>query len=273
MAEYNEQNLTDEVIKSYSKTESKRFNEILASIIKHTHAIVREVNLTHEEWFKVIEFLTATGKKCDDKRQEFILLSDVLGISMMLEMVNNRNDKKGTDSTVLGPFHTNNAPVFDNNSTIAHSINGEVVNISGTVKNTNGKPISGAKIDVWQAGPDGMYDVQKNEDVNLRGILTANDRGAFNFNSIMPKYYPVPTDGPVGELLHSAKRHPYRPAHIHFLINAPGYKTLTTHLFVKGDKYIDSDAVFAVRDSLIVNFNKNDKGNWSVYYDFVLEEN
>lgn len=270
MAEYNEHTLTQAVVDRFGESDSERFKEVISAAIRHMHAFVKEVNLTPDEWFTAIEFLTATGQMCDDKRQEFILLSDVLGVSMMMEMVNNRRSAGETESTVLGPFHTDDAPTLEMGDAITALDGHEVVVMSGRVLDASGQPVAGARLDVWQAGPDGKYDVQKEDGVDLRGVFTSDDQGHYEFRTVKPEFYPVPTDGPVGRLLAASNRHPFRPAHIHFKITAQGYHPLITHLFVAGDNYLETDAVFAVRDSLIVDLTQADDAHLTATYDFVL---
>ena len=270
MAEYNEHTLTQAVVDRFGESDSERFKEVISAAIRHMHAFVKEVNLTPDEWFTAIEFLTATGQMCDDKRQEFILLSDVLGVSMMMEMVNNRRSAGETESTVLGPFHTDDAPTLKMGDAITALDGHEVVVMSGRVLDASGQPVAGARLDVWQAGPDGKYDVQKEDGVDLRGVFTSDDQGHYEFRTVKPEFYPVPTDGPVGRLLAASNRHPFRPAHIHFKITAQGYHPLITHLFVAGDNYLETDAVFAVRDSLIVDLTQADDAHLTATYDFVL---
>ena len=222
---------------------------------------------------------------CDDKRQEFILLSDVLGISALVDSINNRKTLQATESTVLGPFHVKNAPKKEMGENINFDGKGEPAFIFGNVNNTNGEPIKGALIDVWQANDDGFYDIQQPEvqpDMNLRGIFSTKEDGKYYFKSVKPKHYSIPTDGPVGEMLSSTGRHPFRPAHLHFIVSAKGYKTVVTHVFVKGSQYLDSDAVFGVKDSLISEYvlindqNKaKEKGMTTPYFElefnFILE--
>jgi catechol 1,2-dioxygenase len=225
------------------------------------HAAVREVEPSIAEWERAIEFLTATGHKCDDVRQEFILLSDVLGISMLVETINERGAAGATQSTVLGPFHMTRSPVRALGDTIDLVGESEPCVVTGRVVDTDGTPLPGAVLDVWQANDHGAYDVQepgKQPAGNGRGLFTADDQGRFWFRTIVPSYYPIPTDGPVGELLAATRRHPYRPAHIHFIVTADGHTPLTTHIFVAGTEYIDSDAVFAVKKSLIAEFTEVD---------------
>jgi hydroxyquinol 1,2-dioxygenase len=252
--DFTEETAAAAVIDSLADAPDPRLRELLGSLVRHLHAFVRETEPTIAEWEYAIDFLTKTGQKCDDERQEFILLSDVLGISMLVETINNRKSGQATESTVLGPFHVVKSPVRELGDTIDLVGTGEPLLVRGRVLDTAGAPVPGALLDVWQANDQGFYDVQQPEVQprgNGRGLFTADADGAYWFRTIVPSYYPIPTDGPVGDLLTATKRHPYRPAHIHFIVTAPGYRTLTTHLFVAGSEYIESDAVFAVKRSLI----------------------
>ena len=251
MLDFNEKTATEGVLKSFSSIKNERLKELMSSIVTHLHEVVKETEPTFEEWLTAIEFLTRTGHKCDDRRQEFILLSDVLGVSMLIDTINNRKSKNETESTVLGPFHAE-APDISLGNNIAKHVEGERCIVKGKVTDTNGNPISNASVDVWQSGPDGLYDVQKeNHIVDLRGKMTTDNDGIYLFRTVKPQYYPVPTDGPVGEILNSLGRHPFRPAHIHFMVKAEGFVDLTTHAFIDGDPYLETDTVFAVKESLI----------------------
>jgi hydroxyquinol 1,2-dioxygenase len=270
---FTEKTLTAEVLKRVGKAPDKRTRQVMQSLVKHLHAFVREVRPTQEEWFQGIQFLTKTGHLCDDKRQEFILMSDTLGVSMLVDFINYGKVGRSTESTVLGPFFVEGAPEMPPGASIAKpGTPGEPCAVSGTVKDLKGKPVAGALIDVWEGGADGLYDVQKPDGTNLRARFRSDARGRFNFKCITPVSYPVPHDGPVGKMLVATGRHPMRPGHLHFTIEAPGCDKLVTHLFVKGDKYLDSDAVFGVKNSLIVNFGKkNAAGEAICHYDFVLK--
>ncbi|MGW2646245.1 dioxygenase family protein [Streptomyces sp. NPDC001393] len=250
------------VAASFADTSDERLREILTSLVRHTHAFVKDVGLTGEEWAAGIRFLTRTGQKCDDTRQEFILLSDVLGVSMLVETLNNPADGQFTESTVEGPFHLVDSPRRALGDTIDEAgQGGEPCLVTGRVTDADGRPVAGASVDVWQADADGFYDVQRPGEVpdrNLRGLFTAGEDGRFWFRTIVPRYYPIPTDGPVGGLLKATGRHPNRAAHIHLEVSAPGVRTLTTHLFVAGSPYLDSDAVFGVKESLIRTFAQVD---------------
>jgi len=268
---FNEKTLTAEVLKRVGKAPDKRTRQVMQSLVKHLHAFVREVRPTQEEWFQGIQFLTKTGHMCDDKRQEFILMSDTLGVSMLVDAINYKASAGTTESTVLGPFHREKAPRYKLGANISKNrADGQRCLVTGTVRDRGGKPVAGAKLDVWQAGADGFYDSQKGNAMNLRGVFRADARGRFQFYCVKPLHYPVPHDGPVGRMLTATGRHPMRPPHLHFWITARGYKPLITHLFVKGGKYLDSDAVFGVKPELIIDFKKNKAGVAAVHYDFVL---
>jgi hydroxyquinol 1,2-dioxygenase len=255
--DFTEETAADAVVESFANTPDPRLRELLTSLARHLHAFVRDTEPTIAEWERAIEFLTATGHKCDDERQEFILLSDVFGVSMLVEAINNRKTSGATESTVLGPFHVVTSPRRELGESIDLVRTGPPCVVEGRVLSADGTPLPGAEIDVWQANDQGFYDVQQ-PDVqprgNGRGLFTTDENGSFWFRTIVPSHYPIPTDGPVGALLNATKRHPYRPAHIHFIATAPGHRPLTTHIFVAGSPYIESDAVFAVKKSLITDF-------------------
>jgi catechol 1,2-dioxygenase len=255
--DFTEETAADAVVESFAATPDPRLRDLLTSLVRHLHAFVRDTEPTIAEWERAIDFLTATGHKCDHERQEFILLSDVLGISMLVETINNRKTAGATESTVLGPFHMVASPRRALGDTIDLVGTGPQCVLAGRVLSADGTPLPGAVLDVWQANDQGFYDVQQ-PDVqppgNGRGLFTADQDGAYWFRTIVPTHYPIPTDGPVGTLLEATKRHPYRPAHIHFIVTAPGHRPLTTHIFVAGSPYIESDAVFAVKKSLITEF-------------------
>ncbi len=282
MREFNEQTLTDAVIQRVANTPDPRLKEVMTSLIRHLHGFVRETRPTWDEWMAGIQFLTQTGKMCDDKRQEFILASDTLGVSMLVDFINYGKHAKATESTVMGPFFVEGAPDVPLGGSIARpGTAGRTCIVTGSVKSAEGRALGGATLDVWEGGDDGFYDVQKPEGTNLRGRIRADGEGKFWFRSIVPVSYPVPTDGPVGKMLEATGRHPMRPGHLHFIIDAPGHRRLVTHLFTKGDRYLDSDAVFGVKESLIVDFKKIDSRAeaekyrveapfYKVDYDFVL---
>jgi hydroxyquinol 1,2-dioxygenase len=284
MRNLTEANLTDSVIAAMANAEDTRLKEILTSLVRHLHAFIREVNLTEAEWLAGIQFLTATGQMCNDKRQEFILLSDTLGATTMKDIINNRKPPGTTEYTILGPFHRSDAPELPLGSNIADGMYGEPVIVRGRVLSPEGTPIPHAMLDVWQSDAEGHYDLQMPdlESTALRAVFRTNAKGEFVFRTIKPSFYPIPYDGPVGQMLIAAGRHPYRPAHIHFIVSAAGYRTVTTELFAEGDPYLDSDAVFGVRGSLIVPFVPHESADeaarlnvsapfYTVDYDFVLE--
>jgi catechol 1,2-dioxygenase len=256
-----EDTVTKEAVQSLRSTDDPRLREVLAALIRHLHAFARESRLTQREWETAVAFLTATGQTCTDTRQEFILLSDVLGLSMLVETVNGHSDPGSTESTVLGPFHMTESPVRELGADIDLVGTGEPCVVSGVVRSADGTPLPGAVLDVWQADPHGFYDVQQPElqpPGNGRGLFTADAEGRFWFRTCVPSAYPIPTDGPVGALLKATGRHPYRPAHIHFIVSAEGHAPVTTHIFVAGGAYLDSDAVFAVKESLVKDFTPTD---------------
>jgi hydroxyquinol 1,2-dioxygenase len=241
--------------------------------VRHLHGFIAETGLSEEEWLSGIEFLTEAGHITDERRQELILLSDVLGASMLVIDLNHRSSGRATESTVFGPFFVEGAPRYENGDDLANGAPGETCHVSGRVLSTSGEPLAGARIDVWQADEAGMYDVQYESltDARARGHLLSDAEGRFWFRTIRPTAYPIPTDGPVGRLLAAANRSPMRPAHIHFRIAAAGHETLTTHVFVAGDPFLDRDAVFGVRETLVAEFANVEDGSCSVAYDFVLE--
>jgi hydroxyquinol 1,2-dioxygenase len=253
--------VTDEAVASLHATADPRLRELLTGLIRHLHAFAQETRLTQEEWERAIGFLTATGQTCTDTRQEFILLSDVLGLSMLVETINGDRAVGATESTVLGPFHMTESPVRALGANIDLVGDGEPCVVSGRVVSGDGTPLPGAVLDVWQADGHGFYDVQR-PDVqppgNGRGLFTTDADGRFWFLTCVPSPYPIPTDGPVGDLLRATGRHPYRPAHIHFIASADGHTPVTTHIFVAGSDYLDSDAVFAVKQSLVQDFTPTD---------------
>lgn len=257
--DFTESNAADAVIASFADTPDPRLRDILTSLVRHLHAFVRDVEPTSAEWEKVIEFLTAVGHMCDDKRQEFILLSDVLGVSMLVETLNARGPDAVTASTVLGPFHVVESPARRLGDSIDLLGDGPPCVVEGRVVSLDGTPLPGAQLDVWQANDQGFYDVQQ-PDVqplgNGRGLFTADSEGRFRFRTVLPSHYPIPTDGPVGQLLTATNRHPYRPAHIHIIVSAEGHVPVVTHVFVADSPYIESDAVFAVKRSLIHEFRE-----------------
>ncbi len=277
-----EYSITHAVLERNAGTPDERLKEIMTSLVRHLHDFARETQLTEGEWGAGIDFLTRVGQTCSARRQEFILLSDTLGLSMLVIAQNNRKPATCTESTVLGPFHVDAAPIFDNGADIANGAEGVPCFVHGKILSMDGKPIANASLDVWQADETGMYDMQYQQtQTRARGILHSDANGCYRFWSILASSYPIPDDGPVGKLLTALGRHPWRPAHLHFKIQAPGFQTLVTHVFRKGDAYLDSDAVFGVRRSLIAEWVEHDAGvapdgsqqsgpYYTLNYDFVL---
>lgn len=272
MRNLNQDTITQAVIARLATTPDPRLKEILTSLVQHLHSFAREVKLTEEEWMQGIQFLTATGQKCDDKRQEYILLSDTLGLSMLTVAMNNDKPAGCTEPTVFGPFFLENAPSFELGDDVSGGASGEPCFVHGTIKSLDGKPVPNALINVWQADADGNYDVQYAHlaKPQARGILHADENGNFHFKTILAEAYPIPTDGPVGAMLKATKNHPWRPAHLHFMIDAPGYEKLITHVFRDHDQYLESDVVFGVRSSLVADWKKKADGTYDLEYDFVL---
>ena len=253
--DFTEETATAAVVESFAATPDARTRELLQRLVPYLHDYVREVRPTIPEWERAIGFLTATGQKCDDDRQEYVLLSDVLGVSMLIETINGQPE--GTESTVLGPFHMSASPQRQNGDTIDLMGRAQPCVITGRVLGTDGTPLPDAVVDVWQCTEEGFYDVQE-PDVqprgNGRGLFRTARAGRFWFRTVVPSHYPIPMDGPVGQLLDASRRHPFRPAHVHFIVDAAGHRPLTTHIFVADSPYLDSDAVFAVKKSLVADF-------------------
>jgi len=279
-----EENLTELALQQWEACHTPRMKEIMQSLVRHVHGFVRDVDLTHEEWLAAADWLGRTGKLCSEKRQEFILLSDVLGISMLVDAINHRFPEGATPSTIVGPFHIDDSPEMPMGADLAEGLEGETCYLVGMVRDLEGKPVGGAKLDVWQADADGMYESQLGEEEpRLRAIFHTGPDGGYVIRTIAPPGYSIPMDGTVGDLLRKTDISHFRPAHIHFLITAPGYETLITHLFKKDAKYIDSDVVFGVKDKLIVEFKKCPAGKTPtgdissepfvvVNYDFILSK-
>ena len=240
-----------------------RLREVMESLIKHLHGFVKEVELTQTEWEIAIDFLTRTGQMCDDKRQEFILLSDTLGVSMLVDAIQHRRPERATENTVFGPFHVSGAPVLEMGANISLDGKGESCLYEGRVLDLDGNPVEGAQIDVWSDNSEGFYDVQqpsKQPAWNNRGVFITGSDGRYWFTGIKPVSYPIPDDGPVGQMLRNLGRHPWRPAHMHFMLNHPKFERIVTHTFVSGDSYLMSDTVFGVKDSLISDYFHYSKG-------------
>jgi len=283
MREFDEKSITQAVLARMDQCEDPRFRKVMTSLITHLHDFVREVKLTEAEWIGAIQFLTDTGKTVTEKRQEFILLSDTLGVSILVITLNNPATDGTTDSTVLGPYYWEGAPELPLGADLAEGVKGEPAFYSGRVLDSAGHPIAGAVLDIWSGDGEGTYDMQMEGDVGMkaRGRIRTDTGGRYSFWSIKPEYYPVPTDGPVGRMLQKMGRHPMRPGHIHMIVSAPGHHAITTHLFAAGSEYIDSDAVFGVKDSLVTAFRKHPAGKapdgttrnvpfYTVDYDFRL---
>ena len=263
---------------------SPRLREIMTALVKHLHNAVKEIEPTHDEWMAAIKFLTDTGHMCTDWRQEFILLSDTLGVSMLVDSINHRRPNGATENTILGPFYVPDAPRYAHGANICLDRKGEPMLVEGRVLDTQGKPIDGALLDVWQTNEDGFYDVQQKgvqPDFNLRGVFTSGPDGGYWFRSAKPRFYPIPNDGPVGRMLDALKRHPNRAAHMHFIVTAPGYDPVITHIFEPSCRYLSEDAVFGVKETLIAEFVRVDDAAaiekagfdrpfWRVDWDFTL---
>lgn len=275
--------LTDAVIATITDDADPRFREIMTALIRHMHGFVREVDLSQEEWLAAIEFLYQTGKKTTRKRNEFILLSDTLGVTSLIDLMSGHAIAGATESSVLGPFYVEGAPMIDTGGDMIGQNDGDKGVVRGRVMSADGKPVPGALLDIWQNASNGQYSVEdpEQDDFNLRCRMHADGTGGYHFTTIRPMPYTVPDDGPAGIMLHAMGRHPWRPAHIHFKVSADGYQDLITELYPDDDQYIDEDAVFGVRDSLSVTFAPNDSAEdakryglsapfFDLTYDFVL---
>lgn len=283
MRNLDEQTITQAVLTRNASTEDRRLHEIMTCLVQHLHAFARETKLTEAEWEKGIEFLTAVGQICSPTRQEFILLSDTLGLSTLVTAQNHKKPVGCTEATVFGPFHVSDAPQVDLGANISKGLQGSPWFVSGRVRDIEGKPVPNAVLEVWQADECGFYDVQKADlsEYHGRAVLQADSEGGYHFKTIVPECYPIPHDGPVGKMLQALNRHPWRPAHLHFMITAPGYERLVTHVFREGGEYLDSDAVFGVRSSLIAEWVRHESGiypdgsqaeapYYTLEFDFVL---
>ena len=267
-----EDEVTQTVLQRVQESAEGRTRDIMMSLTRHLHGFIREIEPTEEEWLTAIRFLTETGQKCDEQRQEFILLSDTLGASMLIDAINNRKPGGATESSVLGPFYRAGAPDYENGADLADSAtDGEPVLVSGKVTDLDGAPIGGAVLDIWQTAPNAEYAAQdpSGTSYDLCGRLTTETDGRFWFRTRKPVSYTVPGDGPVGAMLEAAGRHNWRPAHIHFMLSADGYETLVTQLFTDDDPYLGTDAVFGVKDSLVVHYDETDEG-LRLDHDFVM---
>ncbi|MCM2131282.1 intradiol ring-cleavage dioxygenase [Larsenimonas rhizosphaerae] len=272
---FTEANSVEAVNARMGEDTDPRLREVMASLVRHLHGFIKEVGLTQEEWEVAIDFLTRTGQLCDNERQEFILLSDTLGVSMLVDALAHRRPAGATENTVFGPFHVDGAPELPMGSCISLDGKGESCRYSGRVLDLEGRPIAGARIDVWSDNSDGFYDVQqpgRQPTWNNRGVFVTGPDGRYDFVGIKPVSYPIPDDGPVGNMLTRLGRHPWRPAHMHFLLTHPDYERIVTHLFVAGDDYLASDAVFGVKASLIVAYRRANQSDteWEATADFVM---
>ncbi|HEY2254503.1 MAG TPA: intradiol ring-cleavage dioxygenase [Variovorax sp.] len=262
MRNINEHTITRAVLDSLAECPDPRLKEVLSALVRHMHDFAREVKLTEAEWAAGIDFLTATGQKCSDKRQEFILLSDTLGLSMLTVAMNHAKSEQATEATVFGPFHVHDAPRLPLGADISGGAKGEPLFVQATVRGEDGELVADAQVDIWEADAEGFYDVQRPGLTQAQGraVFRTDAEGRLFFRGVLPVAYPIPTDGPVGVMLRATRRHPWRPAHVHFMIQAPGYETLVTHVFRDGDTYLDSDAVFGVRSSLIADYAQHPAG-------------
>jgi hydroxyquinol 1,2-dioxygenase len=271
---YFEEAKSVEAVNSRLASEDPRFQQIMSALTKHLHGFVKEVEPTMEEWFAAIQFLTKTGQMCDDKRQEWILLSDTLGVSMLVDAINHRWPGRATENTVLGPFHVSGAPHRKMGDNICLDGKGDACFVSGKVIDEEGLPIGDAVIDVWQTNDDGFYDVQQpgvQPDFNMRGMFETGADGNYAFATTMPLPYSIPDDGTVGNMLKKMGRHSMRPAHIHFIVERPGYERLVTHIFVRGGEFLDTDAVFGVKEELIADFVR-DGDAFRCHFDICLKK-
>lgn len=279
-----EENLTDLAVERWSQIADPRLRAVMMAAVKHMHAFVREIEPTQQEWMTAIDWLTRTGKLCTDKRQEFILFSDVLGVSMLLDAINNRLPTDATPTTVEGPFHIADAPEMADGANMADGAPGIPCVVTGTVRSTDGEPVQGALLDIWQTDGEGLYEAQRPEIEGpwMRGMYRTGPDGRYVIQTVAPIGYTIPMDGTIGELMSRTTISHMRPAHIHFHLTAPGYHQVVTHLFQEGDRYLDTDVVFGVKEALIVDFRKQPPGTapngeridtdyYLVTYDFVLQ--
>ena len=278
-----EDNITDLAVQRWATARDPRTRELITALVRHLHDYAREVRLTEAEWMAAIQWLNRTGQISDTKREEFILTSDVLGLSMLVVQMNHRFDAAATPATVLGPFHIEGSPELGFGGDMSDGVAGAPLYITGTVRSLDGSPVPGAVLDVWQADTDGAYEAQLEVDeARLRAKYTTREDGTYCIRTIAPKGYTIPMDGPVGDLIKRTDISYYRPAHVHFLINVPGFRPLITHLFQEGADYLDSDVVFGTKQELVVGFTEHPAGPtpdggkseqpwYEARYDFVLQ--
>jgi protocatechuate 3,4-dioxygenase beta subunit len=254
---YTSENLTEAVLGRIAPDASPRIRQLMTGLITHVHDYVREVELTPEEWEQAVGFFTELGRWCDDKRQEVILLSDILGVSMLVDAIAHRTHASVSETTVLGPFHRENPPLMQNGQQMSPGVAGEPLEVEIRVLDEDGKPIEGAQVDAWHTSPEGFYDSQLGDEHSMRGRFHSDANGIVAFPTVVPAAYPVPHDGPVGRVLEAMGRGPMRPAHVHFWIKKDGYRDLITHIFKDGDPYLHEDAVFGVKASLVTDWNQS----------------
>jgi hydroxyquinol 1,2-dioxygenase len=279
-----ENNITDLAVQRWGTAHDPRLAELMSALVRHLHDFAREVRLTEAEWMTAIQWLNRTGQISNAKREEFILASDVLGLSMLVVQMNHSFDPAATPATVLGPFHIEGSPELDFGADMSQGLPGTPLYLHGVVRDLAGKPIPGAVLDLWQADNEGLYETQHADvdEARLRGKYTSRDDGSYCVRTIAPLGYSIPMDGPVGELIHKTDISHFRPAHVHFLLNVPGYEPLITHLFQEGADYLDSDVVFGVKEELIVRYEQQQPGQtpdggsieepwFEARYDFVLQ--
>lgn len=259
-----ETTITDAVERTFDGCEDARARQLFVTLVRHLHDFAREVRLSGEEWFTAIEFLERVGKISGPTRQEYVLLSDILGLSVLVDQINSHRGPCATDSTLLGPFYVEGRPRAENGADISGGVDGTPMFVTARVVDTEGNPVAGARVDTWHSDGDGFYDVQQSDKLHgqlaMRALLTTDEDGRFWYRSITPRYYPVPTDGPCGEILRGAHRSPMRPEHVHFWLHADGYEPLITMLFRDGDPYLNNDAVFGVKRSLVADFVQHPAG-------------
>ncbi len=279
-----EENITDLAVERWGTARDPRLAELMTALVRHLHDFAREVRLTEAEWMAAIQWLNRTGQVSNEKREEFILSSDVLGLSMLVVQMNHQLDPRATPATVLGPFHIEGSPELEYGADMSQGLPGSPLVLHGTVKDLDGNPVPGAVLDLWQADNEGLYESQHADvdEARLRGKYTTREDGSYCVRTVAPLGYTIPMDGPVGELISKTEISHFRPAHVHFLLNVPGFEPLITHLFEEGADYLDSDVVFGVKEALVVRYEKREPGEtpdggtidepwFEARYDFVLQ--